>query len=575
MFGEVVVAVGSTGVVVSGTATPAPARAGSAGAVVGAGPPSTRVGRTGGRVLVPDDLGRGRDRRRCVVDVEQVGREALVLAERDRDLVLLERRRRQAHAGEQGDTDERRRGPHEPAARRWRQGGSMPAQPRAHTVHPDRSLDPAERQLGDADGGGHPDRELPHRHRVAGHPADDHEDRPVVEVEPVRTQPDPHERADAEEAAGVRATVRDGGDQHEHRQTDEEQPAAEERRRGADGRDEMDRPHHPRQRRHRQDRADVQDPALRPQRPAHHRVGPPDQRERRTEQQTSGPRDRAHVERVELGDRASTDRPVGVRRGGGGADRAVVVDQRDHDGDRDGGEQQPAAHVGHAPCSGASEQQDHHDRPPEIELLLHREAPQVTQRGEVAGRGVAETHPDLVPVRHVERSGEHVTAELAEGVAFERGRPDRDEQHHHEHGGEESPGPAQPEVTERDPVVALAFGDQEQRDQVTGDDEEHLHAEEAAREPRVVGVVDHHRDDGERPETVEAGQVRHATDLGAVALGDGDCPRWGGGRHRPSSITERHRFGASSLQQVAAPSSRRAGGSRHSAGFTKLLITSA
>ena len=45
------VAVGSTGVVVSGTATPAPASAGSAGAVVGAGPPSTRVGRTGGRVL--------------------------------------------------------------------------------------------------------------------------------------------------------------------------------------------------------------------------------------------------------------------------------------------------------------------------------------------------------------------------------------------------------------------------------------------------------------------------------------------------------------------------------------------
>ncbi len=176
------------------------------------------------------------------------------------------------------------------------------------------------------------------------------------------------------------------------------------------------------------------------------------------------------------------------------------------------------------------------------------------QRGEVAGRGVAETHPDLVPVRHVERSGEHVAAELAERVAFERGRPDRDEQHHQEHRRQEPPGPSQPEVTERDPVVALALGDQQQRDQVAGDDEEHLHAEEAAREPRVVGVVDHHRDDGERPETVEAGQVRHTTDLGAVALGDSGDPRQGGGRHRPSSITESRRNDVSQLDQVGTPS---------------------
>ena len=38
---------------------------------------------------------------------------------------------------------------------------------------------------------------------------------------------------------------RDRGDQHEHRQTDEEQPAAEERRRGAVDGDEMDRHDHP------------------------------------------------------------------------------------------------------------------------------------------------------------------------------------------------------------------------------------------------------------------------------------------------------------------------------------------
>ena len=256
------------------------------------------------------------------------------------------------------------------------------------------------------------------------------------------------------------------------------------------------------------------------------------------------------------------------------ADRAVVVGQCDHDRDGERGEEQPSADVGHPARTGTPEQQDHDDRPRQVELLLDGEAPEVPQRGEVAGRGVAEAHPDLVPVRHVERSGEHVAAELAERVAFEHRRPDRDEQHHHEHRGEEPPGAAQPEVAERDPIVALAFRDQEQRDEVAGDHEEHLHAEEAAGEPRVVGVVDHHGHHGERPETVEAGQVRHATDLGAVALGDVVHPRRGLGRHRPSSITERCPFDVSRLDFSRHIRSR-SGGPRQPAGLTKLPTTSA
>ena len=63
-----------------------------------------------------------------------------------------------------------------------------------------------------------------------------------------------------------------------------------------------------------------------------------------------------------------------------------------------------------------------------------------------------------------------------------------------------------------DATVALALGHQQQCDEVTRDDEEHLDAEETARQPRRIGVIDHHRDHRERAQTVEPRQVGHAAD---------------------------------------------------------------
>ena len=137
----------------------------------------------------------------------------------------------------------------------------------------------------------------------------------------------------------------------------------------------------------------------------------------------------------------------------------------------------------------------------------------MSQWREVTGGGVAETLPDLVPVGHVEEPGQHVAAQCTERLVLEDRRPHGDEQHHREQRREQTLGAPEPEVTQRDLVRALAFGDQQQRDQVAGDHEEHLDAEEPAREPVAVGVIHHHRHDGERAHPVESRQIRDPTDV--------------------------------------------------------------
>jgi hypothetical protein len=257
-------------------------------------------------------------------------------------------------------------------------------------------------------------------------------------------------------------------------------------------------------------------PPLRPQRPAHDRHGPPHHGECRPQQDAAQAGDGAQVQRVGLRDRPVAEPPVRIGRHVRLGDRSRVVQQCDRNGDRDRGDEQPTTHGRDLAGAVATEQEDHHDRPEDVELLFDGEAPEVPERGEVAGGGVAEALPDLVPVGHVEEPGEDVAAQRSECVVPEDRRPHRDEEHHGEQRGEQTPRTAQPEVAQRDPVGAFAFGDQQQRDQVPGDHEEHLDAEEAARKPVGVGVVHHHRHDGERAHPVEARQVRDTTDVDAV-----------------------------------------------------------
>jgi len=87
----------------------------------------------------------------------------------------------------------------------------------------------------------------------------------------------------------------------------------------------------------------------------------------------------------------------------------------------------------------------------------------------------------------------------------ERGHGDAHEEHRQR--WQQPPRPPHPELPQRDGARAMPLGDEERADQVAADDEEHVDAEEAGWHPPHVGVIQHHRGDGQRPHPVDAGVV--------------------------------------------------------------------
>ena len=137
----------------------------------------------------------------------------------------------------------------------------------------------------------------------------------------------------------------------------------------------------------------------------------------------------------------------------------------DDRGDRPGehAEQQPAAAEELHP-GGEDE------RPEEVELLLHRERPEV---GEELGppelfevRGVGE---DEVPVGEVEERGEGVAADLVDLVRVGDRRDDHRHRDQHADRGQQAAGAAQPEAAELDVAGAAELAQEQRGDQVAAD----------------------------------------------------------------------------------------------------------
>ena len=383
--------------------------------------------------------------------------------------------------------------------------------PAPERAAPDRRLDRPVRDLGDGHRRGHRHGELGDGQGVAGDAADALEDRPVVQVQPVAAGADPHQHDVAQRRSGDRALMGDGGDDGDGGDAGRQEAATEQPRIGALRRHHVQVPHQAAEDDEAGHADGVEQAAAPPHRPAHQRHRSPHHRQRRAEQQPAGPRRRRQVQELGPRDAPSADLPVGVRRDLARGDLAGRV-QRGHDaGDGHGDDDQRPADVVDAARAEAQEP-DHRQRPQDVELLLDGEAPEVAQRGEVARRRVPLPHPDLVPVGHVREPGDDVAAELAERVATEH-RGERREQHERrQQRRQQAARPPEPELAQTDAPRPLVLADQQQGDEVAADDEEHLDAEEPAREPRVVGVVHHHGDDGERPQPVEAREVGHAAD---------------------------------------------------------------
>ena len=362
-----------------------------------------------------------------------------------------------------------------------------------------RGLQVPVRGLGHGDREDHRPDEVRHR---AGGGTDDHEDRPAPQVQPVAPLAHLDQRRPAHDAAEPDGGGMDGdhhGDQRQDRHEWEEPlvhvalgehgdggRATEHRHRGGTDRVEGAA--------HRRVRCMLPPPR------------PPEERRSRSEEEPAGAGDRREVEEV---------RPVDAHERFGWAAqwRRGARVHPEHVGEHHErcGDDRAADDV--TGCSNP-QQRHEHQRPDQIPLLLHRQAPQVPQQRRLAGevRDVAE---DLAPVVHVEDRPRDVAAHLRLlfGRAGERGPHGNGEQHGVERR-EEPTCPAEPELTERHLAVAAVLVEQQRRDQESGDHEEHLDAEEPPVHPREPPVVQQDDADGQRTQPVERRLVAHRGERG-------------------------------------------------------------
>ena len=153
------------------------------------------------------------------------------------------------------------------------------------------------------------------------------------------------------------------------------------------------------------------------------------------------------------------------------------------------------------------QQRDDDERPDQIELLLNRQRPGVAQRrrgralGEIPALG-----PELTPVADVAEGRQPVQAqrEARLGLDQER-RVYRHRGEDEEQRGKQPACPSGPERSQRDTSRRLLFPQQEHGDQVAGQDEEDVHAQEPAPRSRDPAVEEQDGDDRNSAQPVERG----------------------------------------------------------------------
>ncbi len=381
---------------------------------------------------------------------------------------------------------------------RHRDGGGDADGPAGPGAPPDGLLDRHVRQAGDGEREADPHRV--ERPAVDAGPvgADEHDDRPVPQVDAVADRAQHGQRRQRQglpQRAGGAARDRPDHDQRRH---GEHQQAA---------------------------------PVVGRRQPVDGHAHPPDEGERRDRRRGERRRGPAlppgPVERPDRQRRAEEGRRqpgVGAEVGAVGVERVVGDGQQ---GERHGGaghgqnEQPPVGPVavgpaGPAPAAPAQHRQ-HDQRPHQVELLLDRQAPGVVERrGDAEHVPVADVGQHPVPVGDVPEGGEHVAPEAgAVGLGGEPQQQRRDAHDQHEHGGQQAPRPPCPEPAEADAAGAVVLGDEQRGDQEAGEDEEEVDAEEPAVEaPEVEGDDRGHR---QAAQPVEGGLVAQP-----AARGPGD-----------------------------------------------------
>ncbi len=177
-----------------------------------------------------------------------------------------------------------------------------------------------------------------------------------------------------------------------------------------------------------------------------------------------------------------------------------------------------------APVAGDEQQED---RPHQVELLLHRERPEVEQRRrcQVGGQVVAllvgedDVHDEGGCREAVARQVELRQRCQHEGAGHEGGDDDE------ARGRQEPAGAPGPEAAEAETTGHTELADQQRGDEEAGEDEEHVDADVAATEGAEIGVVRQDEQDRERSQPLdvaaEAGRV--ATEVSGVGEHERGC----------------------------------------------------
>ena len=164
----------------------------------------------------------------------------------------------------------------------------------------------------------------------------------------------------------------------------------------------------------------------------------------------------------------------------------------------------------------------------QVELLLDGERPEVAEQPRPAELGeVALVREHEAPVGHVEDRCERVVAQADELAPLDRGADEQADRQQQEQRGQQPARAPGPEAQQRDAPALVELGDQQRGDQVAADHEEDVHAEEAAGQPRDVGVVEEHSRHRDRAQAVDPRHAAQPRRRRSPARGAAPC-------HRPS-----------------------------------------
>ena len=201
-----------------------------------------------------------------------------------------------------------------------------------------------------------------------------------------------------------------------------------------------------------------------------------------------------------------------------------VVKHHHGEGRYRGKAQNHAARVGLAHMHGYHGKQQW--RPNQVELFLDGKRPKVRERRGVAQSiEVRDVLGNLPPVVEEQQRRQDVGAHLGEHHVVKDGTQRAGHEHYRYHGGDQATDAANPEALKVDVAGLSDFVEQQARDQIARKHKEDRNAEQAALSPREVEVIEHHRDDGERAQTVEGGDIarfgtsRRLFFCGAVSVG--------------------------------------------------------